>query len=150
MADSSESHIVNESSRIITVFGCGGNRDKTKRPLMGEIAARLSDVSIVTSDNPREEDPCLIIEDIKRGMEQSCELKADSSALYNVPGSADNSVYVVIQDRQEAIKKAVRIARPGDTILIAGKGHEDYQILKGKTIAFDDRVFLEESLQSVK
>lgn len=105
--------------RLISVFGCGGDRDKTKRPLMGKIGTDLSDIAVITSDNPRSEDPALIIKDIVKGVEK------------------DN--YIVIEDRKEAIKKAIKLAQKGDVIVVAGKGHEDYQILKDKVIHFDER-----------
>ncbi|MCX7770332.1 MAG: UDP-N-acetylmuramoyl-L-alanyl-D-glutamate--2,6-diaminopimelate ligase [Proteobacteria bacterium] len=107
-------------SRVITVFGCGGDRDKTKRAPMGKVASRYSDIIIVTSDNPRSENPEDIIEDIKKGI--------------------DFSKKVIIQpDREKAIKDAIYSARKGDIILIAGKGHENYQIFKDKTIYFSDQ-----------
>ncbi|MBI5644399.1 MAG: UDP-N-acetylmuramoyl-L-alanyl-D-glutamate--2,6-diaminopimelate ligase [Deltaproteobacteria bacterium] len=118
------------SGRIITVFGCGGNRDRLKRPKMGGIAGRLSDITVITSDNPRDEDPLEIIMEIEAGMEgvKKC-------------GPRDplaGKCYTAIPDRTEAIRKAVREARDGDTILVAGKGHEDYQIVKGKKTHFSD------------
>jgi len=116
--------------RLITVFGCGGDRDKGKRPLMGAIAARLSDVAIVTSDNPRSEAPSAIIDDILRG----------------VPGESSAEVNVVV-DRAEAIRTAVAGASTGDIVVIAGKGHEDYQILNDRVIEFDDRSVAEEALK---
>lgn len=107
--------------RIVTLFGCGGDRDKTKRPQMGKIAGELSDFCIVTSDNPRSEEPKAIIEDILCGMrETGCQ-------------------YVVIENRFEAIEFALDNARKDDIILLAGKGHEPYQILKDRTIVFDER-----------
>ena len=108
-----------KKNRVITVFGCGGDRDATKRPVMGEIAQRLSDIAIVTSDNPRTEDPHTIIQEILTGMKE------------------DN--HIVAEDRDAAISKAVELAKKGDIILIAGKGHETYQILGRKKIHFDDR-----------
>lgn len=105
--------------RLISVFGCGGDRDKTKRPIMGEIASRLSDITIITSDNPRTEEPNTIIKEIIKGV------------------AKDN--YVVIESRREAIKKAMALAKKDDIIVIAGKGHEDYQELKDKVIHFDER-----------
>lgn len=108
-----------KKTRVITVFGCGGDRDASKRPIMGEIAQRLSDVAILTSDNPRTENPDKIIEDVLKGM------------------NGDN--YIVEKDRELAIKKAVEIAKKDDIILIAGKGHETYQILGRTKIHFDDR-----------
>ncbi len=117
------------SGRLITVFGCGGDRDTTKRPQMGEIAGRLSDYTVITSDNPRSEDPMAIINDILQGIQTV------------IPKSDDKGVsgYVIEPDRESAIKKGIKCSRPGDTILIAGKGHETYQILGDTTISFDDR-----------
>ena len=117
-------------NRIITVFGCGGDRDTTKRPLMGDIAQRLSDICIVTSDNPRTEDPQLIINDILKGLDSSKEN------------------YKVVIDRKEAIKEAIEMARKGDVILIAGKGHENYQIIGKVKHHFDDKEIANEFLQS--
>lgn len=111
------------SNRIITVFGCGGDRDKTKRPIMGKLAAQLSDVVIATSDNPRTEDPIQILNDIEVGIKESISDKN----------------YECIPDRHSAITHAINIAQDGDIILILGKGHENYQILKDETIHFDDR-----------
>ena len=107
--------------RLITVFGCGGDRDKSKRPLMGAIAAELSDLVYLTSDNPRSEDPQKIIEEIQSG------IPADSPKL------------TVICDRATAIAEALKNALPGDTVLIAGKGHENYQEINGVKHHFDDR-----------
>ena len=109
---------------LILVFGCGGDRDRTKRPKMGAIGDELSDILIVTSDNPRTEQPDRILTDIEEGV--SDKRKSGGS-------------YYRIQDRAQAIRKAVTIARPGDTVLIAGKGHEDYQILGNTKHHFDDR-----------
>lgn len=106
-------------SRIICVFGCGGDRDKVKRPKMGEIATRLSDITIITNDNPRYENPQNIIDDVLSGIEQPNSLR-------------------VIEDREEAIIEAMRISESGDLILIAGKGHEDYQDTMGEKRYFDD------------
>ena len=106
--------------RLITVFGCGGDRDATKRPLMGAVAARLSDLVIVTSDNPRSENPERIISEIRRGMTR------ELGEVLEVP------------DRRQAIERAIKEARPGDLVLVAGKGHEKYQIIGDRTIAFDD------------
>ena len=117
------------SGRLITVFGCGGDRDATKRPVMGTIAASLSDVCVVTSDNPRTEDPQKIIEDILAG---------------TIGGHAET---LVEPDRRKAIQIAVETARPGDFVMIAGKGHETYQILKDRTIHFDDREVVREFLE---
>jgi UDP-N-acetylmuramoyl-L-alanyl-D-glutamate--2,6-diaminopimelate ligase len=109
-------------SRVITVFGCGGDRDRTKRPLMGAVASRLSDIVIVTSDNPRSEPPEAILEEIQRGMNGG--RKAERHAIV---------------DRREAIARALEMAQPGDAVVIAGKGHETYQVLRDRTVPFDDR-----------
>src|SRR5207344_2232730 len=96
--------------RLITVFGCGGDRDRTKRPLMGAVAGRLSDLILITSDNPRGEDPTRIIEEIRRGI--TSDTRRDSAQRL-----------LSIVDRREAIARAIELARPGDVVLIAGKGH---------------------------
>jgi UDP-N-acetylmuramyl-tripeptide synthetase len=122
---------------IITVFGCGGNRDKTKRPLMGNIAAQYSDLAIVTSDNPRSEDPDDIIDQILLGeilARQHAYTLAELHQGFLDPG------YYREPDRRKAIQTAIQTAKPGDIVLIAGKGHETYQILGDRTIDFDDRV----------
>ena len=106
--------------RIITVFGCGGNRAKTRRFEMGEVSGRLSDYTVITSDNPRNEEPGAIIQDIVTGI------------------SKTEGKYEIEPDRSKAIRLSVNMAREGDTVLIAGKGHEDYQIFADKTIHFDD------------
>lgn len=109
---------------IITIFGCGGDRDKTKRPIMGSIAARYSNKVLITNDNPRSEDPASILDEIVQGIEASDE----------------NRNRVDIEpDRASAIERAIRSARRGDIVVVAGKGHEDYQIFREKTIHFDDR-----------
>jgi UDP-N-acetylmuramoyl-L-alanyl-D-glutamate--2,6-diaminopimelate ligase len=115
--------------RLITVFGCGGDRDRSKRPLMGAVAARLSDVVVVTSDNPRSEPPEAIIDEILRGM--------------NGGKQAERHV---IADRREAIARAIELARPGDAVVLAGKGHETYQVLRDRTVPFDDRQVAREAL----
>jgi UDP-N-acetylmuramoyl-L-alanyl-D-glutamate--2,6-diaminopimelate ligase len=112
---------LNPEGRIITLFGCGGDRDRTKRPLMGEAAGRASDVVVLTSDNPRSEDPLLIINDVIVGLQRT-------------PAKC-----LVEPDRQRAIEIALDQARPGDIVLLAGKGHETQQILRDRTVAFDDR-----------
>jgi UDP-N-acetylmuramoyl-L-alanyl-D-glutamate--2,6-diaminopimelate ligase len=112
--------------RVITVFGCGGDRDRTKRPLMGMVAARLSDVVVITSDNPRSEDPQAIIDEIRRG------IPAGEAASDRTP---DISAVV---DRAAAIEKAVALSRAGDVVLIAGKGHEKTQHIGSRIIPFDD------------
>lgn len=117
--------------RVITVFGCGGDRDRTKRPLMGEIAARLSDVVIATSDNPRTEDPQAILQEIEPGL---------------IDGGGQGR-YVLEPDRAAAIHKAVEMASPDDVVLIAGKGHETYQIIGGIRHEFDDRLVALEAIR---
>ncbi len=118
------------TQRLITVFGCGGDRDTGKRPLMGNMAARLSDVVIVTSDNPRTEDPEQIIQQIIPG------IAAEKTPSYS---DKEQRGVLVESDRRQAIFKAVALAQAGDMILIAGKGHENYQILGTEKIHFDDR-----------
>ncbi len=122
--------------KIICVFGCGGDRDREKRPLMGEIAGRLCDLAIVTSDNPRTEDPEKIIEQILSGLKKTCN---HEYSLSNLKTGFDKKGYVIEPDRRNAIKLGIAASRQGDTVLIAGKGHETYQILCKKTISFDDR-----------
>ncbi|MBQ7725962.1 MAG: UDP-N-acetylmuramoyl-L-alanyl-D-glutamate--2,6-diaminopimelate ligase [Clostridia bacterium] len=117
-------------NRLIALFGCGGDRDRTKRPLMGEIAAMLADFVVVTSDNPRTEDPAAIIDDILVGMKNT------------------QTPYKVIENRVEAIRYALSIAQPDDIIVLAGKGHETYQILKTGTIHLDEREVVAVSLRS--
>ncbi len=113
------------AGRVITVFGCGGDRDKGKRPKMGATSARLSDFAIATSDNPRTEDPHRILLDVEVGLQRAGKRKGDD--------------YLVIESREEAICEAISRAEPGDLVMIAGKGHEDYQILGDRRIHFDDR-----------
>ena len=112
---------LNPAGRVITMFGCGGDRDRAKRPIMGEAAGRLSDVVVLSSDNPRSEDPLLIINDVLVGLQRT-------------------SAKVLIEpDRERAIELALDQARPGDIVLLAGKGHETTQVLKDRTLALDDR-----------
>jgi len=118
--------------RIICVFGCGGDRDRTKRPIMGRIAAEHADFVIVTSDNPRTEDPLAILSDIEAGLTAA-----------GVPAER----YVLLADRRTAIEKAVEMASPGDVVLIAGKGHETYQIIGKDTFDFDDRLAAEQAIR---
>ena len=122
------------------LVGCGGDRDRGKRPLMGELAARLSDVLVLTSDNPRTEDPLSILAEIetgvrKVGLEQF--RVADIEQGHGQPPT--DRGYCVEADRRKAIYRALSLARPGDLVLVAGKGHEDYQILGSERIPFDDR-----------
>ena len=117
--------------RIITVFGCGGNREKEKRPLMGKIAQKYSDLAIITSDNPRYEEPNEIIKDILIGIDKNKEN------------------YIVTVDRKDAIKEAIQSAKEGDIVLIAGKGHENYQIIKDEIVEFDDKLIAKEILNNM-
>jgi UDP-N-acetylmuramoyl-L-alanyl-D-glutamate--2,6-diaminopimelate ligase len=124
------------SGRIITVFGCGGDRDRGKRPEMGKMAAAGSDLAVITSDNPRTENPLEIIAEVEGGTRTTSRKRYEISPLsraWEEPG------YAVIPDRREAIREAIGAARRGDMVLIAGKGHEDYQILGTQKIHFDDR-----------
>ena len=114
-------------NKLISVFGCGGDRDKVKRPQMGKIGSDLSDIAIITSDNPRTENPISIIDDVVKGINK------------------DN--YEVIENRKEAIRRAIELASQGDVIVIAGKGHEDYQILNTGKIHFDEREVVDEILK---
>ncbi len=122
--------------RLITVFGCGGNRDRAKRPIMGRLAAEQSDVAIVTSDNPRHENRDDIISDILAGMD----FESNSSLIAKTH---------ILPDRREAIEFAIRTAQSGDIVLIAGKGHEDYQIVGEEVLPFDDRVVAGEILKQL-
>jgi UDP-N-acetylmuramoyl-L-alanyl-D-glutamate--2,6-diaminopimelate ligase len=119
--------------RLITVFGCGGDRDRTKRPLMGAVAGRLSDLILITSDNPRTEDPGRIIEEIRRGI--TVDTRRDTAQRL-----------LAIVDRREAISKAIELATPGDVVLIAGKGHEKYQVIGAHVVPFDDVAVAREAL----
>jgi len=120
---------LNSKGRVITLFGCGGGKDRTKRPVMGEVAGRLSDLTILTNDNPRQEDPLKIISDIVVGLQKS------------------NGKYLIEQDREKAIGMAFDEARAGDLVLLAGKGHEDYQVLADKTLDWDDRTVAQQELR---
>jgi len=127
-----------EPRRLICVFGCGGDRDRGKRPLMGEIAGRLADVPIVTSDNPRTEEPQRIIDEIEAGMRTTALERIDPQRARTASG------YLIEPDRRAAIALGLRVAAPGDFLLIAGKGHEDYQLIGGRRLDFDDRVVVHE------
>ena len=116
--------------RLIVVFGCGGDRDRAKRLLMGEVVAQGADSVVVTNDNPRTEDPKAIIDMIVKGLEKG-----------------GMSSFDVIMDRHDAIAHAVGLARPGDVVLVAGKGHENYQIIGKEKRHFDDREVLRECLK---
>jgi UDP-N-acetylmuramoyl-L-alanyl-D-glutamate--2,6-diaminopimelate ligase len=118
------------TGRVIVVFGCGGDRDKTKRSVMGGVASSLADVVVVTSDNPRSEAPAAIIEDILSGI--------DASA----------ATIETVEDRAQAIHQAIEMADDGDSVLIAGKGHETYQECGSRTIPFDDHEVARTALES--
>lgn len=118
--------------RVIVVFGCGGDRDSSKRPIMGEIAGRIADYSIVTSDNPRTEDPELIVKDIEKGIAKT------------------KGKYEVIVDRKEAIEKAISMANKKDIIILAGKGHEPYQEINKKKYPFDERIIVKDIINKMK
>jgi UDP-N-acetylmuramyl-tripeptide synthetase len=128
--------LADESSRMICIFGCGGDRDKAKRPLMGETAGNLCDLTIVTSDNPRTEEPMGIIKEILSGIEK---LKIRGYGTADLADGLKDKGYTVQPDRKKAIQLGIAVAGAGDTVLIAGKGHEDYQIIGTRTIPFDDR-----------
>jgi len=120
---------LNPKGRVITLFGCGGQKDRTKRPVMGEVTGRLSDLTILSSDNPRTEDPLKIISDIIVGLQKTA------------------GKYLIEPDREKAIGMAMDEARSGDIVLLAGKGHENYQILADRTFEFDDREMARRALR---
>jgi UDP-N-acetylmuramoyl-L-alanyl-D-glutamate--2,6-diaminopimelate ligase len=124
------------TARIITVFGCGGDRDPGKRPIMGRIAAQMSDLSIVTSDNPRTEDPFNILAQVKTGISP---LGIREYTLTELSDGFSDKGFVMQENRAKAIRLAIRLAQPGDIVLLAGKGHEDYQIIGTTKHHFDDR-----------
>ncbi|MCJ7615478.1 MAG: UDP-N-acetylmuramoyl-L-alanyl-D-glutamate--2,6-diaminopimelate ligase, partial [Desulfobacterales bacterium] len=133
-----------EIGRIICVVGCGGDRDRGKRPQMGEIAGRLCDLTIITSDNPRTEDPMGIISRIIEGIKQT---PSKEHTLSELAKGIQEKGYVIEPDRRKAIKLSIASAGPGDIILIAGKGHETYQLIGGETFPFDDRDEARKALQ---
>ena len=135
--------------KVIAVFGCGGDRDRGKRPLMGEIAARLSDFAVLTSDNPRTEEPGAILAEVEAGVRKVGIARLDGSSAGQVGiGTAPRRGYYVEADRRAAIRLALSLASAGDAVLIAGKGHEDYQILGTTKIHFDDREVAREEIAS--
>jgi UDP-N-acetylmuramyl tripeptide synthase len=134
-----------KKGKIITVFGCGGDRDRLKRPLMGKAATTWSDLTILTSDNPRSEDPTEIIKEIETGIDRKTVKKISPEELRK---TGEGKVYSVLPDRMEAISKAIAVADVLDIILVAGKGHEDYQIIGNKRISFDDRLAARDALTS--
>ena len=120
------------NGRLIAVFGCGGNRDREKRPIMGRIGAELADYCVLTSDNPRGENPMDILASIEEG------------------ARPEGKPYSVIENRREAIKHALKIAQPGDVVLLAGKGHETYQEIMGEKHPFDEKVVVQELLAELE
>ena len=122
--------VCSDDERVITVVGCGGDRDRTKRPIMARLAADMSHMVVLTSDNPRSEDPAAIINEMRAGLTV-----------------VDQPKVLVNADRQEAIRMAVSMARPGDVVLVAGKGHETYQEVNGVKHPFDDAAVLKEILE---
>ena len=121
--------------RLIVLFGCGGDRDRTKRPLMGEVAIQGSDFVVVSSDNPRSEDPLAIIAEVEVGVRRA--------------GGIEGKNYQKIADRRDAIRYALKLASPGDTVLLAGKGHEAYQIIGNQSLPFDERLVARELLDEL-
>jgi UDP-N-acetylmuramyl tripeptide synthase len=132
------------NGKMITVFGCGGDRDRTKRPLMGKVAATYSDLSILTSDNPRTEDPLAIMKEVEMGFQSLFlfEWHRDEIASWR-----SKKGYLKVPDRREAIRMAIRLAQPSDTVLIAGKGHEDYQIIGKQKFPLDDHIEAKKALE---
>jgi UDP-N-acetylmuramoyl-L-alanyl-D-glutamate--2,6-diaminopimelate ligase len=129
--------------RLICVFGCGGDRDRGKRPIMGAIAGRLADLAILTSDNPRTEDPLAIIAEVEAGL-----LTSGAPKLKLVDAHAKRG-YLLESDRRAAIALALELAATGDVVVIAGKGHEDYQLVGGRRLDFDDRIVVREIMQMI-
>ena len=118
--------------RLIALFGCGGDRDRQKRPVMGRISGQLADLSVLTSDNPRREDPMQILDAIEDGIRET------------------NGEYVVIENRREAIRYAMSVAREGDVIVLCGKGHETYQDIGGVKHPFDEKIVVAELLTEME
>ena len=127
--------VAKHGGRVITMFGCGGDRDKTKRPKMGRVAASESDFIVVTSDNPRSEEPMAIINEVVAGLREQLGMFAGT--------------FVVEEDRQAAIEVAIRAAKPGDIVLLAGKGHEKTQKFADEVVPFDDVAEAERVLRAV-
>jgi UDP-N-acetylmuramoyl-L-alanyl-D-glutamate--2,6-diaminopimelate ligase len=136
-----------QRNRIITVFGCGGDRDRGKRPLMGRAAVSLSDLTLLTSDNPRSENPIDILNEIEAGIPKEGIRKYTAEEMQNKPPEKG---YAVITDRRTAIEMAIGIAEKGDIVLIAGKGHEDYQLVGKERLFFDDRLVARETLSRIR
>jgi len=132
------------NGKVITVFGCGGDRDRTKRPLMGKVAGSYSDLSILTSDNPRTENPLAIMDEVEMGFKS---LPLKEWRQNEMEAWRSEKGYLKIPDRREAIRMAIRLAQPSDTVLIAGKGHEDYQIIGRQKFPFNDRIEAKRALE---
>ncbi|NLC69849.1 MAG: UDP-N-acetylmuramoyl-L-alanyl-D-glutamate--2,6-diaminopimelate ligase [Desulfuromonadaceae bacterium] len=130
--------------RLVTAFGCGGDRDRSKRPRMGQVVGQLSDLVILTSDNPRSEDPLAILEQIKGGVRPTGRVERSPEEYRRNPGGG----FTVLPERREAIAYAVSLLAPGDVLLVAGKGHEDYQIIGGRRLHFDDREEIRNALRN--
>ena len=131
-----------QPKRLLTVFGCGGDRDRSKRPVMGEVAAQWSDIALATSDNPRTENPLAILDDVKEGLRRVYRKEWTPEQARK----ATERGCLVIPDRREAINFAVSLLQAGDLLLVAGKGHEDYQILGTQKVHFDDREEIRQAL----
>jgi UDP-N-acetylmuramoyl-L-alanyl-D-glutamate--2,6-diaminopimelate ligase len=129
--------------RLMVIFGCGGDRDKGKRPLMAEAAAKYSDLAILTSDNPRTESPLSIISDTEKGFDKASEVKLTFETAKTKKG------YFIEADREKAINRAVELMLPGDILLVAGKGHETYQIIGREKRPFDDRIVTQKAMESM-
>lgn len=134
-----------EPKRLLLLFGCGGDRDRGKRPLMGRLAGELADLSIITSDNPRTEEPGAILMEVEAGLADLPVLRAKAGELSS--DSWQSGTYILMLDRRAAIEEAVRLMAPGDILLIAGKGHEDYQIIGREKRPFDDRLIVAQAMR---
>ena len=132
------------NGKVITVFGCGGDRDRTKRPLMGKVAGCYSDLSILTSDNPRTEDPWAIMNEVEMGFKS---IPLEEWYQNEIGSWRSRKGYLKVPDRREAIRTAIRLAQPSDAVLIAGKGHEDYQIVGKQKFPFDDHIEAKKALE---
>ncbi len=137
----------NGGGRLIAVFGCGGDRDRGKRPMMGEIAGRLADISIITSDNPRSEDPSAIVADIEEGIRPNAR-RIDFDDARRSPADGGGRSYMIEVERERAIFAALGVAGPADVVVVAGKGHEDYQDIAGVRHHFDDREVVRRLVES--
>ncbi len=134
-----------EPKRLLLVFGCGGDRDRGKRPLMGRLAGELADLSVITSDNPRTEEPGSILMEVAEGLADLPVRRAEAGELS--PATWRKGSYLLMLDRRAAIEEAVRLMEPGDILLIAGKGHEDYQIIGREKRPFDDRQIVAQAMR---